>query len=55
MGVAAGHVPAAPAVLATGGITLAGFLVKPHLPTRRAGRPKQPDTGARADANGSSR
>ncbi|MFI2347965.1 MFS transporter [Streptomyces sp. NPDC019443] len=43
------------AILATGGITLASFLVTSHLPTRQASRPKQPDTGARADANGSSR
>ncbi|WP_369252074.1 MFS transporter [Streptomyces sp. R41] len=40
------------AILATGGITLAGFLVTPHLPTRASG-PKQP--GASADAIGSRR
>ncbi len=38
------------AILATGGITLAGFLVTPHLPSRPAGRPKRPDSGAPADA-----
>ncbi|WP_326731440.1 MFS transporter [Streptomyces phaeochromogenes] len=43
------------AILATGGITLASFLVTPHLPTRGAGRPKQPDTGAPTGAIGSTR
>ncbi|MET7456467.1 MFS transporter [Streptomyces sp. NPDC005574] len=33
------------AILATGGITLAAFLVTPHLPTGGAGRTKRPDTG----------
>ncbi|MFF4353489.1 MFS transporter [Streptomyces sp. NPDC001530] len=43
------------AILATGGITLASFLVTSHLPTGRAGRPKQPDTGAPAGEIGSTR
>lgn len=42
------------AILATGGITLASFLVTPHLPTR-AGGPRQPGGGAPADAIGSPR
>ncbi|WP_326724478.1 MFS transporter [Streptomyces sp. NBC_00243] len=41
------------AILATGGITLASFLVTSHLPNRRAGRPKGSDTGAPADTIGS--
>ncbi|MFC9842995.1 MFS transporter [Streptomyces sp. NPDC060223] len=41
------------AILATGGITLVSFLVTPHLPNRRADRPKRSDTGAPADALGS--
>ncbi|MFJ8075359.1 MFS transporter [Streptomyces sp. NPDC096176] len=31
------------AILATGGIALAGFLVTPHLPTARESRPRRPD------------
>ncbi|WP_369241036.1 MFS transporter [Streptomyces sp. R21] len=38
------------AILATGGITVASFLVTGHLPTGTAGRPKQPGTDERADA-----
>jgi hypothetical protein len=34
------------AILATGGMTLASFLVTGHLPTARAGRPRAPDTDA---------
>ncbi|GAB2800114.1 hypothetical protein GCM10027073_35190 [Streptomyces chlorus] len=41
------------AILATGGIALASFLVTPHLPTTRDSRPRQPDTGAPAEATGS--
>lgn len=33
------------AILATGGITLAGFLVTPHPPGRRAERPRQAESG----------
>ncbi|MFI6492901.1 MFS transporter [Streptomyces sp. NPDC050564] len=40
------------AILATGGITLASFLVTRHLPTR-AGGPSRPGGGAPADAIGS--
>ncbi|MFI7299386.1 MFS transporter [Streptomyces sp. NPDC050121] len=43
------------AILATGGITLASFLVTPHLPTRKAERPSRPGTGMPADATGPSR
>ncbi|MFD5627419.1 MFS transporter [Streptomyces sp. NPDC127072] len=43
------------AILATGGITLVSFLVTPHLPTRRAGRPKRSDTGGTAGATGPAR
>jgi len=41
------------AILATGAITLASFLVTSHLPTGRASGPPRPDTGAPADALGS--
>jgi len=41
------------AILATGGIALASFLVTPHLPTARRNRPRQPDAGASAGAVGS--
>lgn len=40
------------AILATGGVALAGFLVTPHLPTAPGRRPRQPDTGAPAEATG---
>ncbi|MFJ4816524.1 MFS transporter [Streptomyces sp. NPDC088801] len=40
------------AILATGGIALASFLVTPHLPTARASRPRQPDTDAPPGAPG---
>ncbi|MGW7257603.1 MFS transporter [Streptomyces sp. NPDC054834] len=40
------------AILATGGITLAGFLVTPHLPAGRTSRARQPDTGAQAGTVG---
>ncbi|MFI2437161.1 MFS transporter [Streptomyces sp. NPDC018693] len=43
------------AILATGGIALAGFLVTPNLPTARQGRPRQPDADAPAEATGSTR
>ncbi|GHB48259.1 MFS transporter [Streptomyces viridiviolaceus] len=43
------------AILATGGVALAGFLVTPHLPAARDGRPGQPGTGAPAGATGSKR
>jgi hypothetical protein len=33
------------AILATGGITLASFLVTPNLPTGRARQAERPDTG----------
>lgn len=36
------------AILATGGITLAAFLVTPRLPSGRASRTKPPGTGAPA-------
>ncbi|MFC8918625.1 MFS transporter [Streptomyces sp. NPDC047821] len=36
------------AILATGGIALAGFLVTPHLPTARGSRPQEPDGDAPA-------
>ncbi|RST18051.1 MFS transporter [Streptomyces sp. WAC05374] len=36
------------AILATGGIALAGFLVTPHLPTARTSRPQEPDGDAPA-------
>lgn len=40
------------AILATGGVTFAGFLVTPHLPAGRASRARQPDSGAQAGAVG---
>ncbi|MEV0694888.1 MFS transporter [Streptomyces sp. NPDC050388] len=40
------------AILATGGVALASFLVTPHLPTAPGSRPRQPDTGAPAEATG---
>ncbi|WP_037678143.1 MFS transporter [Streptomyces griseus] len=40
------------AILATGGITLAAFLVTPHLPTARTSRTDPSDTGEAADALG---
>ncbi|MHA5048360.1 hypothetical protein [Streptomyces sp. SD15] len=43
------------AILATGGITLASFLVTSHLPTGRASRPEQAGAGAPADALGAMR
>ncbi|MDQ1046364.1 MFS transporter [Streptomyces sp. V4I2] len=43
------------AILATGGIALASFLVTPHLPTGRDGRPRQPDADAPAGVTGSRR
>ncbi|MGN9789822.1 MFS transporter [Streptomyces sp. OZ13] len=42
------------AILATGGIALAGFLVTPHLPTTRESRPR-PGDGTSAGATGSTR
>jgi EmrB/QacA subfamily drug resistance transporter len=42
------------AILATGGIALASFLVTPHLPTTRESHP-QPSDGASAGATGSTR
>ncbi|MFI8832299.1 MFS transporter [Streptomyces afghaniensis] len=41
------------AILATGGIALASFLVTPHLPTGRDGRPRAPDADAPAGVTGS--
>ncbi|MGW2639854.1 MFS transporter [Streptomyces sp. NPDC001348] len=41
------------AILATGGVTLAGFLVTPQLPAGRTKRTPQPDPGAEAGAIGS--
>ncbi|MEU6918602.1 MFS transporter [Streptomyces olindensis] len=43
------------AILATGGIALASFLVTPHLPTAREGRRRRPDAEAPAGATGSTR
>jgi EmrB/QacA subfamily drug resistance transporter len=44
------------AILATGGVTLASFLVTTHLPTRPSGRPRRPETGPpAADATGTTR
>ncbi|MGC3002968.1 MFS transporter [Streptomyces sp. G35A] len=43
------------AVLATGGVALASFLVTPHLPGARGSRPGQPGAGAPAGAVGSTR
>jgi crotonobetainyl-CoA:carnitine CoA-transferase CaiB-like acyl-CoA transferase len=43
------------AVLATGGVALAGFLVTPNLPTARESRPRQPDADAAAGVTGSTR
>ncbi|MEF9904559.1 MFS transporter [Streptomyces sp. P9-A2] len=43
------------AILATGGIALASFLVTPHLPTARGSRPRQPDADAPAGATGAMR
>lgn len=40
------------AILATGGITLAAFLVTPQLPSGRRSRTKPPDTGAPAAERG---
>ncbi|KOG31487.1 MFS transporter [Streptomyces resistomycificus] len=40
------------AILAAGGITLAAFVVTPHLPTGRTARKGQADTAAPADAPG---
>jgi EmrB/QacA subfamily drug resistance transporter len=40
------------AILATGGITLASFLVTSHLPTARASRPPLADSGAPAGSGG---
>ena len=41
------------AILATGGIALASFLVTPHLPAARERRPRRPDAAAPAGATGS--
>ncbi|MEU9572524.1 MFS transporter [Streptomyces massasporeus] len=41
------------AILATGGIALASFLVTPHLPTARQGRPQERGPEAPAGATGS--
>ncbi|MGW0291066.1 MFS transporter [Streptomyces tuirus] len=41
------------AILATGGIALASFLVTPHLPTARQSRPRERDPDAPAGATGS--
>ncbi|WP_367319364.1 MFS transporter [Streptomyces sp. HUAS ZL42] len=43
------------AILAAGGITLASFLVTPHLPTGRASRSEHPDADEPAETPGSSR
>jgi crotonobetainyl-CoA:carnitine CoA-transferase CaiB-like acyl-CoA transferase len=43
------------AVLATGGIALASFLVTPNLPTARQGRQRRPDTDVPAGAAGETR
>ncbi|MFF7858172.1 MFS transporter [Streptomyces sp. NPDC007904] len=43
------------AVLATGGVALASFLVTPHLPGAKGSRPGQPGAGAPAGAVGSTR
>jgi EmrB/QacA subfamily drug resistance transporter len=43
------------AILATGGIALASFLVTPHLPTARNGRPRKPDADASGAASGPTR
>lgn len=43
------------AILAAGGITLASFMVTPHLPTRKAERPSRPRTGMPAGPTGPSR
>ena len=43
------------AILATGGIALASFLVTPHLPTARETRPRRPDADAPAGATGTTR
>ncbi|MDQ0718528.1 hypothetical protein QFZ55_007980 [Streptomyces luteogriseus] len=40
------------AILATGGIALASFLVTPHLPTARQSRPQERDPDAPAGATG---
>ncbi|MFF3334996.1 MFS transporter [Streptomyces sp. NPDC002888] len=40
------------AILATGGVTLAAFLVTPHLPAGRASRKDPSDTGAATDTVG---
>ncbi|NUO47157.1 MAG: MFS transporter, partial [Streptomyces sp.] len=41
------------AILATGGIALASFLVTPHLPAARESRPRRQDIDAPAEATGS--
>ncbi|WP_405742551.1 MFS transporter [Streptomyces sp. NBC_00028] len=41
------------AILATGGIALASFLVTPHLPTARESRPRRQDDDVPAEATGS--
>ncbi|MFI9833646.1 MFS transporter [Streptomyces sp. NPDC051913] len=41
------------AILATGGIALASFLVTPHLPAARESRPRRQDVDAPAEATGS--
>ncbi|WP_217206148.1 MFS transporter [Streptomyces sp. AC550_RSS872] len=43
------------AILATGGVALAGFLVTPSLPNAREKHPRQPDAGVPAGASGSTR
>jgi EmrB/QacA subfamily drug resistance transporter len=43
------------AILATGGIALASFLVTSHLPTARESRPRQPDADAPAGVAGPTR
>jgi hypothetical protein len=43
------------AILATGGITLASFVITPHLPTGRPSRAKDPASGAPAKAAGPTR
>ncbi|WP_166024306.1 MFS transporter [Streptomyces chilikensis] len=43
------------AILATGGVTLASFLVTPHLPTAGEERPRRPGTDSPADGRGATR
>ncbi|MFE9774060.1 MFS transporter [Streptomyces sp. NPDC005931] len=43
------------AILATGGVALASYLVTPHLPSARTRRPRQPDADAAAPMTGSTR